>query len=69
MARQTHFLHQMQLSVEEVDCNSHSFNKYMLIHHSVPGIALDSETAAVNETDANLCPQSVMCPQRKAVSI
>ena len=62
MAR-THFLHQMQLKVEELCCNSHSFNKYMLSCHSVSGIALDSETATVNKTDANLCPQGAdMCP-------
>lgn len=35
----------------------------MLIRHSVPGITLDSETEAVNETDANLCPQGAdVCP-------
>ena len=51
----------MQLKVEEVGCNSHSF-KYVLSCHSESGIALDSETAAVNKTDANLCPQGADFP-------
>lgn len=48
MAR-THFLHQMQLKVEELGCNSHSSTKCVLSRHSVSGIALDSEAAAVNK--------------------